>query len=294
MIYMDLRLNALFKIAKVRILMQSKLFSSLHIFNNKNMISISKSKLIRSLDRKKNRDQHKLFVVEGVKMVQELLDATGEFALSITEIFATENWIEQYGQGRGEDIVLNQASEQEIKKLSKLHTPQQVLALVRIPEQDLDAASLYGEILLGLESVRDPGNLGTIVRTAEWFGIRHIICSPDSVDLYNPKVVQASMGAMARTRVYYTDLEAFIQDPALEGKAIYGTFLKGENIYETNIAEAPMILFGNESRGLSQSFHKFLKGSLSIPSFAGEQGGSESLNLASSVAVVCSELKRRS
>lgn len=226
-------------------------------------------------------------------MVQELLDAGGESAPRISEIFATEEWLSQNSTALVEGINLSEASEQELKKLSHLVTPQQVLALVCLPEQDLDPASLTGESIIGLESIRDPGNLGTIVRTAEWFGIRNIVCTPDSVDLYNPKVVQASMGAMARTRVYYTDLEEFIMDPALKEKAIYGTFLKGENIYETDIAENPMILFGNESRGLSEHFSRLLKDRLSIPSFAGKKGGPESLNLASSVAIVCSELKRR-
>ena len=177
--------------------------------------------------------------------------------------------------------------------MSQLHTPQQVLALVKIPAQELIPAFLAGEPVLGLEAIRDPGNLGTIVRTADWFGIRSILCTPDSVDLYNPKVVQASMGAVARTRVYYTDLETIMQDPALKQKPVYGTFLDGENIYETSIEAAPLILFGNESTGLSRHYDAYLKGRLSIPSFAGKDGGPESLNLASSVAVLCSELKRR-
>ncbi len=257
------------------------------------MISIAKSKLIRSLDRKKSRDQQKLFIVEGVKMVQELLDCPLENALEVSEIFATGEWIDSHGEALKKGVRLNEATEQEIRKVSHLHTPQQVLALVKIPDQELIPAHLAGEPVLGLEAIRDPGNLGTIVRTADWFGIRSILCTPDSVDLYNPKVVQASMGAVARTRVYYTDLETIMQDPTLKQKPVYGTFLKGENIYETSIEAAPLILFGNESTGLSGLYDAYLKGRLSIPSFAGDQGGPESLNLASSVAVVCSELKRR-
>ncbi|MCP4310509.1 MAG: RNA methyltransferase [Bacteroidetes bacterium] len=257
------------------------------------MISISKSKLIRSLDRKKYREHQKLFVVEGVKMVLELLEAGGGEVPEVTEIFASGEWIELYGESVGEGIGLNEATEQELRKVSHLVTPQQVMAIVKIPEQNLNPAILSGEIVLGLEAIRDPGNLGTIVRTADWFGIRHILCTPDSVDLYNPKVVQATMGAMARTRVYYTPLEPLLEDSSMQGKPVYGTFLGGKNIYETSLEPAPMILFGNESKGLSGQYDPHIKERLSIPSFAGEEGGSESLNLASSVAVVCSEIKRR-
>ena len=146
------------------------------------MISIAKSKLIRSLDRKKNRNQQKLFIVEGVKMVQELLDCPMENSLEVSEIFATEEWIDSHGKALKEGIGLNEASEQEIREVSHLHTPQQVLALVKIPDQELIPAHFAEEPVLGLEAIRDPGNLGTIVRTAGWFGIRSILCTPDSVD----------------------------------------------------------------------------------------------------------------
>jgi RNA methyltransferase, TrmH family len=291
---MDLRLNALFKVAKVRILMQSKLFSSLHIFNKCTMISISKSKLIRSLDKKKFREQQKLFVVEGVKMVLELLDTDNKYTPEILEIYALGEWVERFGGTIRKGIGLNEASEQELRKVSHLVTPQQVLAIVKIPEQNLDPLLLSGQIVLGLEAIRDPGNLGTIVRTADWFGIRHILCTPDSVDLYNPKVVQATMGAMARTRVYYTEIDTLLADSSMKDKPFYGTFLGGKNIYETTIEPAPLILFGNESKGLSRQYDSYMKESISIPSFASaDGGGSESLNLASSVAVVCSEIRRR-
>jgi len=290
---MDLLLNGSFKDAKVQILMQSKLFSSLHIFNNDAMISISKSKLIRSLDRKKIREQQKLFVVEGVKMLQELLNASAESAPEILEIFALEEWIERFGGNIPEGIGLNETTEQELRKVSHLVTPQQVLAIVKVPDQKLDPTTLSGEIVLGLEAIRDPGNLGTIVRTADWFGIRHILCTPDSVDLYNPKVVQSTMGAMARAKVYYTDIEQVLGDSSMKNKPVYGTFLGGKNIYETTLDPAPLILFGNESKGLSRQYDSYIKERLSIPSFASATGGSESLNLASSVAVLCSEIRRR-
>jgi len=226
-------------------------------------------------------------------MVQELLDLSSDSAPEVMEIFAVEEWIERFGSNIGKGIGLNETTEQELRKVSHFVTPQQVLAIVKIPEQKLEPATISSEIVLGLEAIRDPGNLGTIVRTADWFGIRQILCTPDSVDLYNPKVVQASMGAMARTRVYYTEIETLLADSSMKGKPVYGTFLGGENIYETSLEPAPLILFGNESNGLSGQYNSYLKGRLSIPSFARAEGGSESLNLASSVAVLCSEIKRR-
>ena len=227
-------------------------------------------------------------------MVQELLDADNEYAPEVLEIFATEQWFKHFAGNIRKGIGLNETSEQELRKLSHLVTPQQVLALVKIPEQSLNAESLSDEIVLGLEAIRDPGNLGTIVRTADWFGIRHILCTPDSVDLYNPKVVQSTMGALARTRVFYTDIAALLSDSSMKCKPVYGTFLKGENLYETSLDPSPMILFGNESRGLSAQYDSSMKARLSIPSFASDNStGSESLNLASSVAVLCSEIKRR-
>jgi TrmH family RNA methyltransferase len=258
------------------------------------MISLSKSKLIRSLNRKKYRDQHKLYVAEGGKMVRELLDGMVEGIPAVQEIFATARWIEEHGSViPGQGIVITESTEQELGKVSNLVTPQQVLALVRIPDTAIQPESLLSETVLGLESIRDPGNLGTIIRTADWFGIRHIVCTPDSVDLYNPKVVQSTMGAMVRVKVCYWEIEALLKEDYLQDKPVYGTFLSGQNIYETHLQKDPLILFGNESRGLSSRYDPFLTSRISIPSFSGEHPGSESLNLASSVAVVCSEIRRR-
>ncbi len=148
--------------------------------------------------------------------------------------------------------------------------------------------------VLAFESIRDPGNLGTIIRTADWFGIGHIVCTPDSTDLYNPKVVQSTMGAITRVQVHYVDLESWLAGTEMHGRPVYGTFLDGENIYESVLESNPVILFGNESRGLSGNIGKRVTKRLSIPSFSPQGKGSESLNVASSVAVLCSELKRRS
>lgn len=258
------------------------------------MISNAHLKLIRSLSRKKIREQQKLFVVEGEKMVRELLSGLTKGYPSVLQIFATGDWMEGNSDlTRGTGIEVTEATEQELRKVSNLVTPQKVLALVHIPRADLPVEELTAGVILGFEAVRDPGNLGTIIRTADWFGIRHILCSTDSVDQYNPKVVQATMGAMVRVMVHYVELELLLGEPSMQNKPVYGTFLEGENIYMTAMEKNPLILFGNESQGLSSRFDPFIRTRLAIPSYAGKQAGSESLNLASSVAVVCSEVRRR-
>ncbi|MEN8155640.1 MAG: RNA methyltransferase [Bacteroidota bacterium] len=262
------------------------------------MISKSKIKLIRSLGRKKSREHEKLFLVEGEKMVMELLHGNPggdpKERPSIRELIATEAWISTHAASlQGVDTEVTRAGEKEVRSISNLVTPQPVVAIATIPETGLDPAVLSGETVLGLEAARDPGNLGTIIRTADWFGIRQILCTPDSVDLYNPKVVQSTMGAMLRVKVHYTELEQLLKEQPMQGKPVYGTFLKGENIYETKLGQNPLILFGNESKGLSSVYDPYITTRISIPSFAGDMRGSESLNLASSVAVVCSEVRRR-
>lgn len=270
----------------------AKLFSSLHLINIQAMISRTKAKLIRSMNRKKIRDREGVFLVEGSKMVRELLQQQEEAPMKVLEILATGDWLSEHdGLLVRKDIICTRAEEDEIRKLTHMINPQPVMALVRMPEVDPDLSLLAKECILGFESIRDPGNLGTIIRTAEWFGIRHIICSPDSVDAFNPKVVQSSMGAIFRVRVHYLELHTLISDPAFGRKPVYGTFLEGENLYETRLGKDPLILFGNESRGLTAGLAKDVHRKITIPSFAGGTG-SESLNLASSVAVICSELRR--
>ena len=270
----------------------AKLFTSLQIFNMCAMISKTKSALIRSLDRKKIREREGLFIVEGEKMIEELLLAADRREVEIVEIFCESQWLlDNKSMFSKLEINLTETSTSEISKISHLVTPRPVLALARIPAQMTGLDSIKEEVVLGLESIRDPGNLGTIIRTADWFGIRNIICSPDSVDAYNPKVVQSTMGALFRVKIWYLPLEEVLADPELDGKTVYGTFLGGENIYEKGLSENPLILFGNESRGISPALEKRVETKITIPSFA-EGAGSESLNLASSMAIVCSEYRR--
>jgi TrmH family RNA methyltransferase len=258
------------------------------------MISKAKAKLIRSLDRKKSRDEHGLFIIEGEKTVLEVLEEGPGSGHGIRDVYAGGAWIaENRSLLEASGINIYEGEDKEIRSLSRQVNPQGVLALARIPHQELDPASLEGETLLAFEAVRDPGNLGTIIRTADWFGFRHILCTPDSVDLYNPKVVQATMGSVVRVRVWYTDLEAFLTESVMKNRRILGTYLEGESIYSAELGEAPVVVFGNEARGITPSLGKILNDRISIPHFASNGKGSESLNLASSVAVFCSELRRR-
>ena len=284
----------LLKVAKIQILRHRIIF---FIFANTDrciMISNSKSKLIRSLRQKKYRDQHGQFLVEGEKMVEELISGGSDSRFHVNELFATPEWINKQDTWlQKREAVVNEASKVEIKKLSNLVSPQAVIALVSIPQEKFRAEELLNTPVLAFESIRDPGNLGTIIRTADWFGIRHIVCSPDSADLYNPKVVQSTMGAIARVKVHYQDLEVLLESGSMKGKTVFGTYMEGDNIYESSLGKDPLILFGNESRGLSAGISSLIQNRISIPSFSPEGGGSESLNVASAVAVICSELIRR-
>jgi len=258
------------------------------------MISSSQSKLIRSLQKKKFRDQHGLFLVEGEKMVMELASGDTMDRFQMHELFANPEWIQNHSNVlKQSGSKVTEASLAEIKKVSNLVTPQPVIAAVSIPSDKFRLEELLQTPVLAFESIRDPGNLGTIIRTADWFGIRHIVCTPDSTDLYNPKVVQSTMGAITRVQVHYLEFETLLESKEMQHKTVFGTYLEGENIYETPLEPDPLILFGNESHGLSQALNSHIHQRISIPSFSPTSFGSESLNVASSVAVVCSELRRR-
>lgn len=261
---------------------------------SKHMISSSQAKLIRSLRQKKYRDLHRLFLVEGEKIVLELAGAQAENGLQVQEIFASPEWIESKASSHpSQKIRFSESSYAEIKKLSNLVTPQAVIALVSIPARHFRVDAIIRSPVLAFESIRDPGNLGTIIRTADWFGIEHVVCTPDSTDLYNPKVVQSTMGAIARVQVHYQELEPLLAGKELKNKKVFGTYLEGENIYQTRLDPDPLILFGNESHGLSGALEPYIHQKISIPSFSQGETGPESLNVASSVAIVCSELRRR-
>lgn len=240
------------------------------------MVSKNQIKLITSLQQKKYRKEHGLFIAEGRKVIQELLDAS----FDLHQLFVTESLFEGIPSSKRFEI-----TPLELTKISALKTANNCLALFKIPsDQKIDASGL----LLGLDDVRDPGNMGTIMRLCDWYGITDLVCSEDTVDLYNPKVVQATMGSIARVRVHYLNLESFVQD--YEGP-VFGTFMDGVSIYKEKLPNAGIIIMGNEANGISDKIAELTTQRIAIPRFGSLQQ-TESLNVASATAIILSEFMR--
>lgn len=246
-------------------------------------LSLNEIKKIKSLQQKKFRDETGLFIVEGEKMVEEALHSRFE----VSQVF------------RKEDI-----GEDAMKRISLLSSPSPALAVIRKPEDAYvrDVPALVSEmsqggLYLALDSIRDPGNLGTILRIADWFGIDAVLATPDTVDVFNPKVVQATMGAIFRVKVHYVDLPCLSRGIIDAGGRIYGTFLDGENIYSRDIEtgnDIPVVIvIGNESEGISQEMSSLVSDRLYIPPYPAGDSGSESLNAAVATAVTVAEFRRR-
>lgn len=248
------------------------------------MLSKNKLKLIRSLESKKKRKEEALFVAEGPKLVGDLL---GHFPCKL--ILATPNWLATHKKEGGCEYI--EVSQEELSKASFQKTPQEVLALFEQPEYNFSPQVASKELCLALDDVQDPGNLGTIIRIADWFGIQHIFCSVGTVDVYSPKTVQATMGALARVKVHYLDLPNFFS--SLQETPLYGTFLDGEVIYSKQLASHGIIVMGNEGKGVSVEVEKFLNERLYIPNYPAEVATSESLNVAVATAIVCAEFRRQ-
>jgi len=250
------------------------------------MLSKNDIKTIKSLGQKKFRIETGLFAAEGHKLVGDLY---GHFQCRL--LAATGEWLDSHRHFKADRIEC--VSHSELEKASFLTTPQDVMALFSIPEYGFnlkDAAAR--NLVLALDAVQDPGNLGTIVRIADWFGIKDIVCSKDTADIYNPKAVQATMGAMARVRLHYLDLEKELK--ALNGKtAVFGTFLDGRDIYATNLKENGVIVMGNEGNGISPAIESLVSHRLYVPNWPQNAPTSESLNVAVATAVVCAEFRRR-
>lgn len=247
------------------------------------MVSKADIALVRSLADKRSRREHGLFVVEGVKMVEEALRS----GFAVRRVFGCG----EFSGVPGCEMV----SEKELGRMSALKTPQGVLALVEIPQRT-DPAVVRGGLLLALDGIQDPGNMGTIIRCADWFGIERIVCSPDSADCFNPKVVQASMGAIFRVAVDYGDLPGLLATQAAGGTPVFGTFLEGEDIYTADLGTDPagIVTIGNEGSGISEAVARTVTRRLFIPPYPAGGSGAESLNAAVAAAIVCSEMRRRS
>jgi TrmH family RNA methyltransferase len=245
------------------------------------MLSKSQISLFKSLQHKKFRKVHGLFVAEGYKSVTEFINSgyvvdtiyhTADIAPNLLKLSAKMNF--------------HEISLQDITKISSLTTPPDVIALIKIPQWPiLNASALKQKYALVLDGIQDPGNMGTIIRTADWYGITHIICSEDSVDVYNSKVVQATMGSLARVNVYYADLKTVIPQLNLP---VYGALLDGQNIYNTTFAPEGLIVMGNEGNGIRPEIQQMVGMAITIPRI----GKAESLNVAIATAIFCSEVCR--
>ncbi len=255
------------------------------------MISKNQIKQVKQLETKKNRQQERLFVAEGPKVVGDLLAA----GFRPAEVFATPEWIAQNEQLR-KDIEATpekqykvvEVTPEELRKVSFLQHPQHVLAVFPLPSASDVSRQPLSPLTLALDGVQDPGNLGTIIRIADWFGIDTIVCSPDTADAWSPKVVQATMGSIARVNIVYTDLKEYLQQTPLP---ICGTLLDGSDIYAQELPTKAIIVMGNEGNGISDEIRQMVTHRLLIPQF---RPGAESLNVAIATAITCSEFRRRS
>lgn len=249
------------------------------------MLSINELKFLRSLQQKKFRKEHQQFLVEGTKSVMEVLQSD----YVVEEVFATQQWKDKHPDF-SHDFRL--VSEKESERVSSLTTSPEIFALVQIKQETVFEANSYKKLLL-LDGIKDTGNLGTIIRTADWFGIQGIVCSEDTVELYNPKTIQASMGSFTRVDVFYRNLETFI----LENKDSYtflGTFMEGDSIRDTAFDEYSAVVLGSESNGISENLIPLIHKKISIPrgDNSASENKAESLNVSLATAIVCYELAK--
>jgi RNA methyltransferase, TrmH family len=254
------------------------------------MISKNRKRFIISLQRKKVRDEEKLFVIEGDKLVTEFLSLKIPLKTIIgkPEILKTLSPLLADFQGETDEV-----TDRELKEMSTFATPHNVMAVVPMPDQEFNEAKILNELCVALSFIQDPGNLGTIIRAAGWFGIRNIICSPDCVDLYNPKVIQASMGALLHVNVFYYDLKKLLLSAAEKKIPVFGTMLEGKSIYSHTLDKKGVIIFGNESKGISKELESYITHKIMIPKFGVSKQGIDSLNVGMAASIVLSEFRRR-
>jgi RNA methyltransferase, TrmH family len=255
------------------------------------MLSRNQIKHIHSLKQKKFREVHCQFVAEGAKLVGEILESD----YIVVGVYALPGWLhDKEGILVSGNIPFVEITEIEMERITALSSPSPVLAVAGIPSDAGAPFTLPDDLLLVLDDIRDPGNLGTIIRIADWFGIRTVICSETTVDLYNPKVIQASMGSVTRVKLRYCNLPGFLAavDPSVK---IYGTFPEGENLYSMTLDPKGIVLIGSESTGISPEVVSLVTDKISIPSYSRSLGGNhaESLNASIATAIVCSEFRRR-
>lgn len=244
------------------------------------MISKAEINFIRSLADKRSRNEHQCFVAEGRKIVEEL---------SASDFFVRNIYTTDHVAAAGSDNYVA-VTAKEMERISMLKSPSDYLAVVDIPSYRADYEELQQRLVLALDDVQDPGNVGTIIRIADWFGIKDILCSEATADCFNPKVVQATMGALLRVKVHYCNLETAIK---AIGSPVYGTFLDGESAYSSQLSQQGVIVMGNEGRGISDKIARLVTKKIFIPPFPEGTATSESLNVSTATAIICSEFRRR-
>ena len=250
------------------------------------MFSKNKIKYIHSLNIKKKRDACNVFIAEGPKSVEDILRHQ-----QAKTIIATEQWLQLHPQFQDKIEETICVTEDELHKVSLLQSPQQVMGIFEQIHPNITPSDILNKLAIGLDGIQDPGNLGTIIRIADWFGIDTILCSENTVDIYNPKVVQATMGSISRVKVMYTSLPKFIKQlpPTYP---IYSTELDGTNIYNKELSATGLIIMGNEGNGISTEVRNLVKNKLLIPTYSKFDDKADSLNVAIATAVVCSEFRR--
>lgn len=254
------------------------------------MISKNKIKYLKSLEMKKHRQAESVFVAEGPKIVGDLLNAGFEATyLAVVECSDFASRLKNFDLN---GVQIDFVTADDLRKVSSLEAPQQVLAVLKQPVWQLDSNIASKELCLALDEVQNPGNLGTIIRLAAWFGIEHLFCSKGCADVYNSKTVQATMGGLAHVKVHYVDLVEMIGNLP-NGTPVYGTFLDGENLYGRQLEQRGLIVMGNEGRGVSKEVENLVTEKLFIPNYPAERESTESLNVAIATAIVCAEFRRR-
>ena len=251
-----------------------------NFYNSVKLTANNQIKFVRSLHLKKNRDANNCFIVEGDKMVAELLKS--EF--KIQSIFARKDWKSPFIENEKVEYI----SKKQLERISTLKSPNKVVAIVEKSNDHFEISSILQGLTLVLDDISNPGNLGTIIRLCDWFGVKNIICSTNSVELYNPKVIQATMGSFLRVNVYYTDIVALIKQMP-NNFLVYGSFMEGENIKNVDLEENALLIMGNESIGISEKLQQLVSKRIAIKS---DKSKTESLNVAIAAAILLYEFKR--
>ena len=240
------------------------------------MLSKNQIKILRGLQRKRERKNSGLYIVEGKKIVQEILDSKDDWV----ELYATKSWLEQYPEYVALENVF-EITDKDLAQISSFKTPNDVMLLLK-QKAEIDFSEVHStDIVLALDGIKDPGNMGTIIRLADWFGVSHILCTTDSVDQYNPKVVQSAMGSISRVNIHYGDLVHMLTQ--LESHKIYACDLNGESIHEVVFKGKTVLIMGSESHGISKEVNSIVDNKITIPSVSNT--GIDSLNVASATAI---------